>query len=170
MFALVGGHSIDGDGPVARLERHAQVASDHILRKGGLVSATRLILTRPLGPGILLRRARCAELAAPQPRLMMLLAEMAPLPPQAAGRSGGARRDGDDGMCAAWACSVQLGELLNCERRRMAELRYYPPFRVYAGALAMARAVLHRLSFRETSRRFPLTALAEIDTRPGGVV
>ena len=55
---LVGGHSAEGSEAGAGLHRHrGRSPPDRILRKGGLKPGDRLILTKPLGTGVLLAAA-----------------------------------------------------------------------------------------------------------------
>jgi selenide,water dikinase len=55
--ALVGGHSSEGIDLALGLSVSGDVALDHLLRKGGLAAGDALILTRPLGTGILFAAA-----------------------------------------------------------------------------------------------------------------
>jgi selenide,water dikinase len=52
-ISLVGGHSSEGDELAAGFFVSGTVQKEHLLRKGGLQSGNALILTRPLGTGIL---------------------------------------------------------------------------------------------------------------------
>ena len=54
---LVGGHSAEGSEPALGFTVTGAVALDRILRKGGLNPADPLILTKPLGTGVLLAAA-----------------------------------------------------------------------------------------------------------------
>jgi selenide,water dikinase len=54
---LVGGHSAEGPEPALGFTVTGAVAADRILRKGGLKAGDQLILTKPLGTGVLLAAA-----------------------------------------------------------------------------------------------------------------
>jgi len=54
---LAGGHSAEGSEPALGFAITGAVAPDRILRKGGLNPGDRLILTKPLGTGVLLAAA-----------------------------------------------------------------------------------------------------------------
>ena len=54
---LIGGHSAEGSEPALGFTITGAVAADRILRKGGLNPGDRLILTKPLGTGVLLAAA-----------------------------------------------------------------------------------------------------------------
>jgi selenide,water dikinase len=62
--ALVGGHSSEGELALG-FSVTGEVAPDRILRKGGLQPGDALILTRPLGTGILFAAAMRAKARAP---------------------------------------------------------------------------------------------------------
>jgi selenide,water dikinase len=61
---LAGGHSAEGSEPALGFTVTGVVAADRILRKGGLNPGDRLILTKPLGTGVLLTAAARGEAKA----------------------------------------------------------------------------------------------------------
>jgi len=63
--ALVGGHSSEGADLALGLSVTGEVAPDQVVRKGGLKTGDALILTRPLGTGILFAAAMRARAEAP---------------------------------------------------------------------------------------------------------
>jgi len=55
---LVGGHTIAGEQTIAGFSMHGWVAADGILRKSGARAGDALVLTKPLGTGVILAAAR----------------------------------------------------------------------------------------------------------------
>ena len=63
--ALIGGHSSEGAELAAGFSVSGEISPEKILRKGGLKAGDALILTRPLGTGILFAAAMRAQARAP---------------------------------------------------------------------------------------------------------
>jgi selenide, water dikinase len=72
--ALVGGHSSEGTSLAIGFSVTGEIAPDRIVRKGGLNAGDALVLTRPLGTGILFAAAMRARAKAPW--INMALSEM----------------------------------------------------------------------------------------------
>lgn len=63
-IALVGGHSLQGDGRLVGFSVQGRVARDAAWTKGGARPGDRLVLTKPLGTAVILAAARAGECPA----------------------------------------------------------------------------------------------------------
>ena len=63
-IALVGGHTIEGDGLLFGFSMTGSCAPESLLRKGGAQPGDALVLTKPLGTGVVLAAARAAKAPA----------------------------------------------------------------------------------------------------------
>jgi selenide,water dikinase len=162
--ALVGGHSSEGMDLAFGLSVTGEVAQNRILRKGGLKPGDALILTRPLGTGILFAAAMRGLAAAAS--IDEALAEMRRSNRQAAeilqGHGATAMTD-----VSGFGLIGHLGEMLTASGAE-AELDL-PAIPVYAGAIAKARDGVASTLLRENLARLPLL-LGEIDAATKAVL
>jgi selenide,water dikinase len=162
--ALVGGHSSEGMELAFGLSVTGEVAQNRILRKGGLKSGDALILTRPLGTGILFAAAMRGLAAAAS--VDEALAEMRRSNRQAAeilqGHGATAMTD-----VSGFGLIGHLGEMLTASGAE-AELDL-PAVPVYAGAIAKARDGVASTLLAENLARLPLLR-GEIDTATKAVL
>jgi selenide, water dikinase len=162
--ALVGGHSSEGIDLAFGLSVTGEVAQDRILRKGGLKAGDALILTRPLGTGILFAAAMRGLAAAAS--VDEALAEMRRSNRRAAeilqGHGATAMTD-----VSGFGLIGHLGEMLTASGAE-AELDL-PAVPVYAGALAKARDGVASTLLAENLAQLPLLR-GEIDTATKAVL
>ena len=156
--ALVGGHSSEGMDLSLGLSVTGEVASGNILLKGGLAAGDALILTRPLGTGILFAAAMRGLAAAAS--IDDALGEMRHSNRQATeilqGHGATAMTD-----VSGFGLIGHLGEMLTASGAEAAlDLRAVP---VYAGAIAKARDGVASTLLAENLARLPLL-YGEIDT------
>ena len=155
--ALVGGHSSEGMDLSMGLSVTGEVASDRILRKSGLGVGDALILTRPIGTGILFAAAMRGLAAATS--VDEALAEMRRSNRQAAEilQEHGATAMTD---VSGFGLIGHLGEMLTASGAE-AELDL-PAVPVYAGAIAKARDGVASTLLAENLAQLPLLR-GEID-------
>ena len=162
--ALVGGHSSEGIDLSLGLSVTGEVAPDGILRKGGLGVGDALILTRPLGTGILFAAAMRGLAAAAS--VDEALAEMRRSNRQAAeilqGHGATAMTD-----VSGFGLIGHLGEMLTASGAEAElDLSAVP---VYAGAIAKARDGVASTLLAENLAQLPLLR-GEIDTATKAVL
>ena len=162
--ALVGGHSSEGMDLSLGLSVTGEVAPDRILRKGGLGVGDALILTRPLGTGILFAAAMRGLAAAAS--VDDALAEMRRSNRQAAeilqGHGATAMTD-----VSGFGLIGHLGEMLTASGAEAElDLSAVP---VYAGAIAKARDGVASTFLAENLAQLPLLR-GEIDTATKAVL
>lgn len=162
--ALVGGHSSEGIDLSLGLSVAGEVASDNILRKGGLAAGDALILTRPLGTGILFAAAMRGLAAAAS--VDHALAEMRRSNRQAAEIL---QRHGATAMTdvSGFGLIGHLGEMLTASGAE-AELDL-PAVPLYAGVIAKARDGVASTLLAENLAQLPLLR-AEIDAATKAVL
>jgi len=162
--ALVGGHSSEGIDLAFGLSVTGEVAHDGILRKGGLKPGDALILTRPLGTGILFAAAMRGLAAAAA--VDDALAEMRRSNRKAAEIL---QRHGATAMTdvSGFGLIGHLGEMLTASGAD-AELDL-PAIPVYAGAIAGVRDGVVSSLLTENLTQLPLLR-GEIDTATKAVL
>lgn len=162
--ALVGGHSSEGVDLAFGLSVTGEIAHNHILRKGGLKPGDALILTRPLGTGILFAAAMRG--LAPAAAVADAVAEMRRSNRDAAEilLSHGATAMTD---VSGFGLIGHLGEMLTASHADAAlDLGAVPR---YAGALAQARSGVASTLLAENLARLPLLR-GEIDAATKAVL
>jgi selenide,water dikinase len=162
--ALVGGHSSEGIDLSLGLSVAGEVAPDNILRKGGLAAGNALILTRPLGTGILFAAAMRGLAAAAS--VDHALAEMRRSNRRAAEIL---QRHGATAMTdvSGFGLIGHLGEMLTASGAD-AELDL-PAVPLYAEAIAKARDGVASTLLAENLAQLPLLR-GEIDAATKAVL
>jgi selenide, water dikinase len=132
---LAGGHSAEGSEPALGFTITGAVAPDRILRKGGLNPGDRLILTKPLGTGVLLAAAMRGKAKARW--IVAALAAMG----QSSGPAARCLSEHDATACTDVTGFGLLGHLAEMARESAADVRI-DPARIAAldGALEMLEA------------------------------
>jgi selenide,water dikinase len=153
--ALVGGHSSEGMDLSLGLAVTGEVASDGVMRKAGLMAGDALILTRPLGTGILFAAAMRGQVgAAPVAATLM---EMRRSNRSAAAILSQHRAHAMTDV-SGFGLIGHLGEMLGASGAK-AELDL-PAVPVYAGAMAKARDGVASTLLAENLAQVPLLSCA----------
>jgi selenide,water dikinase len=111
---LVGGHSAEGAEPMLGFSITGEVDAGQVLRKGGLRTGDLIVLSKPLGTGVLLAAAMQGRIAAGRIAATLAAMQHSPFPAAAVLRAHAATGCTD---VTGFGLLNHLGEMLRASRR-----------------------------------------------------